>query len=232
MFTFRSKAIFTFPNSIYPRCFSTFSRKPTHKPLFSSYIVLHGELNSSQCCRSLSSSPTVSFLQRNAGFAVLRCISSISSSAASTVEWNDSVSGSEIGGRVEVVGLEEEDEINVASKASIPVRAYFFSTRFEELVIFQFLICFDKFLTVAWWLCGSVDLKSLVEQNKQNFIPPSSRMTNYVVLRFGDLKPDPNVSSFLLNKSHCHNFELCILLISLRIALCLICLAEVLIVSF
>lgn len=37
-----------------------------------------------------------------------------------------------------------------------------------------------------------------MEQNKQNFIPPSSRMTNYVVLRFGDLKPDPNVSSRLL----------------------------------
>ncbi|KAH7547965.1 hypothetical protein ACOSP7_032737 [Xanthoceras sorbifolium] len=46
------------------------------------------------------------------------------------------------------------------TKTSIPVRAYFFST--------------------------SVDLRSLVEQNKQNFIPPSSRMTNYVVLKFGN----------------------------------------------
>lgn len=47
-------------------------------------------------------------------------------------------------------------------KPSIPVRAYFFST--------------------------SVDLRSLVEQNKPNFIPPTSRMTNYVVLEFGNTK--------------------------------------------
>ncbi|VVA97006.1 unnamed protein product [Arabis nemorensis] len=46
------------------------------------------------------------------------------------------------------------------TKLSLPVRAYFFST--------------------------SVDLRSLVEQNKQNFIPPTSRMTNYVVLKFGN----------------------------------------------
>ncbi|KAL0874465.1 hypothetical protein Bca101_024170 [Brassica carinata] len=46
------------------------------------------------------------------------------------------------------------------TKLSLPVRAYFFST--------------------------SVDLKSLVEQNKLNFIPPTSRMTNYVVLKFGN----------------------------------------------
>ncbi|KAL8093274.1 protein RETARDED ROOT GROWTH-LIKE-like [Apium graveolens] len=49
---------------------------------------------------------------------------------------------------------------------SIPVRAFFFST--------------------------SVDLKGLVEQNKANFIPPASRMTNYVVLRFGNLKTELN----------------------------------------
>uniref|UniRef100_A0A166DSZ9 DUF155 domain-containing protein n=1 Tax=Daucus carota subsp. sativus TaxID=79200 RepID=A0A166DSZ9_DAUCS len=50
------------------------------------------------------------------------------------------------------------------AQPSIPVRAYFFST--------------------------SVDLKRLVEVNKKNFIPPTSRMTNYVVLRFGDLKSE------------------------------------------
>lgn len=35
-----------------------------------------------------------------------------------------------------------------------------------------------------------------MEQNKQNFIPPTSRMTNYAVLRFGDLRPVPNVCFF------------------------------------
>ncbi|KAK9154152.1 hypothetical protein Sjap_001632 [Stephania japonica] len=64
-------------------------------------------------------------------------------------------------------GLAEED-----AKASIPVRAFFFST--------------------------SIDLRGLTDQNKANligcprrdnkanFISPSSRMSNYVVLRFGD----------------------------------------------
>uniref|UniRef100_A0A2P2JRT9 Uncharacterized protein LOC105127434 n=1 Tax=Rhizophora mucronata TaxID=61149 RepID=A0A2P2JRT9_RHIMU len=61
----------------------------------------------------------------------------------------------------------EED----SSRPSISVRAFFFST--------------------------SVDLKSLVEQNKHNFIPPTSRMTNYVVLKFGNLS-EPCVSSFML----------------------------------
>lgn len=54
----------------------------------------------------------------------------------------------------------DEERLEANTKRSIPVRAYFFST--------------------------SVDLRSLVEQNKQNFIPPTSRMTNYVVLKFGN----------------------------------------------
>ncbi|XP_042003452.1 protein RETARDED ROOT GROWTH-LIKE-like [Salvia splendens] len=71
----------------------------------------------------------------------------------------------------------EEDDVSEASKSCIPVRAYFFAT--------------------------SVDLKGLVEHNKQNFIPPSSRMTNYVVLRFGDLKPDPNGLGYSLSGNDC-----------------------------
>lgn len=44
-----------------------------------------------------------------------------------------------------------------------------------------------------------MDLRSLIEQNKQNYIlTPLSRMTNYAVLRFGDLKPHPKVSSHLV----------------------------------
>lgn len=38
-----------------------------------------------------------------------------------------------------------------------------------------------------------------MEKNKQNFIPPSSRMTNYVVLRFGDTKKAPTVSVFCVS---------------------------------
>ncbi|KAK1409514.1 hypothetical protein QVD17_36040 [Tagetes erecta] len=62
-------------------------------------------------------------------------------------------------------------------KLSIPVRAYFFST--------------------------SVDLKSLVEQNRRNFIPPTSRMTNYVVLRFGSTKPELIGSAATISGSDC-----------------------------
>eukprot|EP00257_Ricinus_communis_P007453 XP_002523919.2 uncharacterized protein LOC8281964 [Ricinus communis] len=92
---------------------------------------------------------------------ILRCVSSLSSASAplpppphTAVDWNEPVSGTEVGDGSGYRSVEED------SKLSIPVRAYFFST--------------------------SVDLKSLVEQNKPNFIPPTSRMTNYVVLRFGN----------------------------------------------
>ncbi|KAL6586537.1 hypothetical protein OROMI_001525 [Orobanche minor] len=169
----RTKAILTIPN----RNFSTLAWKPNSNPKVSSYFTFCLASNSSQSCISPRTSPAVSFLLREPGCAASRCISSISSSAASSVDWNDTVSGSDVNGRVEVVGFDEDDEVNEASKASISVRAYFFST--------------------------SVDLRSLVEQNKQNFIPPSSRMTNYVVLRFGDLKPDPNGLGSSLGGNDC-----------------------------
>ncbi|KAK3015381.1 hypothetical protein RJ639_005882 [Escallonia herrerae] len=63
------------------------------------------------------------------------------------------------------------------TKPSIPVRAYFFST--------------------------SVDLRGLLEQNKPNFIPPTSRMTNYVVLRFGNIKSELNGLGANLSGSNC-----------------------------
>ncbi|CAF2348220.1 hypothetical protein HID58_039234 [Brassica napus] len=62
------------------------------------------------------------------------------------------------------------------TKLSLPVRAYFFST--------------------------SVDLKGLVEQNKHNFIPPTSRMTNYVVLKFGN-HTDPTGTGGCISGSEC-----------------------------
>ncbi|GFQ03570.1 hypothetical protein PHJA_002500800 [Phtheirospermum japonicum] len=166
MFTSRSRTIIlTFPTRTSPRSFFTLSSKPNPTPSPSVPVFF----------RFSSPSRTVSFLHRNPEFAVSRCFSSIPSSSATTVWWNDAVKGIETGG-----GLEEEeneDELSEDSKASIPVRAFFFST--------------------------SVDLKSLVEQNKQNFIPPSSRMTNYVVLRYGDFSPEPNGLGFSLGGSQC-----------------------------
>ncbi|KAL2326665.1 hypothetical protein Fmac_025723 [Flemingia macrophylla] len=72
----------------------------------------------------------------------------------------------------------DDGTVDHDTKPSIPVRAFFFST--------------------------SVDLKSLVEQNKQNFVPPSSRMTNYVVLKFGDICDSKGPGVFLSGSSGCY----------------------------
>ncbi|XP_075498844.1 protein RETARDED ROOT GROWTH-LIKE [Primulina tabacum] len=173
--TSRGKAIFTLPTLNSPLKFSSFFRKP--QPIISYSIIFRRESCSFQSALSLSSSRKVSFLQRNPGLAVSKCTSSISSSAADMIEWNDVVSCSEIGAGVTEVGLEEEDDVNEGFKARISVKAFFFST--------------------------SVDLRTLLEQNKQNFIPPSSRMTNYVVLRFGDLESDPHGLSSSLGGNDC-----------------------------
>ncbi|CAL9230169.1 unnamed protein product [Arabidopsis halleri] len=76
---------------------------------------------------------------------------------------------------------EVDDEVSKGledeAKLSIPVRAYFFST--------------------------SVDLRSLIEQNKQNFIPPTSRMTNYVVLKFGNHSDPTGTTHGRISGSEC-----------------------------
>ncbi|XP_073125565.1 protein RETARDED ROOT GROWTH-LIKE [Henckelia pumila] len=174
--TSRGKAIFTLPTLNSPLKFSPFFRKP--QPMISCSIIFRRELCSSQSALSLSPSREVSFLQRNPGLAVSKCISSISSSAANMIDWNDAISSSEMGAGVAEVGLEEDDDdVTEGFKARIAVRAFFFST--------------------------SVDLRTLVDQNKQNFITPSSRMTNYVVLRFGDLKSDPHGLGSSLGGNDC-----------------------------
>ncbi|CDP04314.1 unnamed protein product [Coffea canephora] len=131
---------------------------------------------------SSSSMPAHPFFasRRNPGFAVAKCLSSVSSSP-NTVGWNDAISCSEIGdggaSEAEVTALSEVDDDDDAIAGSIPVRAYFYST--------------------------SVDLRGLMDQNKPNLIPPSSRMTNYVVLRFGKTKSEPNALGASLSGSDC-----------------------------
>ncbi|KAI4351199.1 hypothetical protein L6164_005578 [Bauhinia variegata] len=75
------------------------------------------------------------------------------------------------------IGDDNAGSVEEDAKPSIPVRAYFFST--------------------------SVDLKRLVEQNKLNFVPPSSRMTNYVVLRFGNLSDTKGLGASCLSGNSC-----------------------------
>ncbi|ONK62425.1 uncharacterized protein A4U43_C07F3730 [Asparagus officinalis] len=57
----------------------------------------------------------------------------------------------------------------------------------------------------AFFLCTSIDLRSLQAQNAFNVIPPNSRATNYVVLRYYDVKGDQQgLEVGLINESHCH----------------------------
>ncbi|KEH41357.1 hypothetical protein MtrunA17_Chr1g0170791 [Medicago truncatula] len=95
----------------------------------------------------------------------------VSSSSFPALDWNDAVSCSEVD--VDADNVNHDGTIDHDSKPAIPVRAFFFST--------------------------SVDLKSLVEQNKPNFVTPSSRMTNYVVLKFGNLGDSKGPGSSFLN---------------------------------
>lgn len=95
----------------------------------------------------------------------------VSSSSFPALDWNDAVSCSEVD--VDADNVNDDGTIDQDSKPAIPVRAFFFST--------------------------SVDLKSLVEQNKPNFVTPSSRMTNYVVLKFGNLGDSKGPGSSFLN---------------------------------
>ncbi|PPD68347.1 hypothetical protein GOBAR_DD34773 [Gossypium barbadense] len=107
----------------------------------------------------------------------VRCISSFPTPQPEmVVDWNDAVSCSEVGDGVEDKNG-DDGTLEEGTKRSIPVRAYFFST--------------------------SVDLKGLVEQNKQNFIPPTSRMTNYVVLKFGDLSSSSGPGVFTSGSDCC-----------------------------
>ncbi|KAF5733780.1 hypothetical protein HS088_TW16G00220 [Tripterygium wilfordii] len=101
-------------------------------------------------------------LKPNVGLFVARCVSPLSSLAAEQ-QLPHALDWTEPVSCSEVVYDGDDGSVEEDTRQSIPVRAYFFST--------------------------SVDLKSLVEQNKPNFIPPTSRMTNYVILKFGDLSP-------------------------------------------
>ncbi|KAG5126952.1 hypothetical protein JHK82_027787 [Glycine max] len=99
-------------------------------------------------------------------------------SSLPTLDWNDAVSCSEVEVDANAADGGDDGAVDQDTKPSIAVRAFFFST--------------------------SVDLKSLVEQNKANFVPPSSRMTNYVVLKFGDICVSKGPGTFLSGRNGCY----------------------------
>ncbi|PON77490.1 hypothetical protein PanWU01x14_026510 [Parasponia andersonii] len=76
------------------------------------------------------------------------------------------------------VGNGDNGAVDEDTNSYIPVRAYLIST--------------------------SVDLRRLVEQNRANFIPPTSRMTNYVVLKFGELSHSDGLRASLGGSDCCY----------------------------
>lgn len=97
-------------------------------------VFLNLIVRNNSCSATSAPAPTLGYFasRRKPNFAVAKCISSLSSST-DTVGWND-VSCSEIRdgeGHEDGVGSYEEDEDTMAGVLpSIPVRAFFFSTRF------------------------------------------------------------------------------------------------------
>ncbi|KAF5794776.1 hypothetical protein HanRHA438_Chr08g0343331 [Helianthus annuus] len=111
---------------------------------------------------SSNSPPIVPPVREFFGFSPNAVISKCISSVSSSSSSAPSVADAV---EVDEKGEESGDEVvDEDVKPSIPVRAYFFST--------------------------SVNLKELMDQNRPNYIQPTSRMTNYVVLRFGNTKPE------------------------------------------
>ncbi|KAJ4764159.1 Sporulation protein RMD1 [Rhynchospora pubera] len=141
-------------------------------------------------CASFSSTPSLhSRYFRHVRNPSLRVFSSVS--PGREVEWTDERQHQEPPQRSqvevlsEVSGSEEDDTYHLLEvqqeKQSrfIPVKAYF--------------------------LCTSIDLRSLQSQNAFNVIPPTSRATNYVVLKYYDVKGEAQgFEAGFVHESNCH----------------------------
>lgn len=106
-------------------------------PSSSSLLLLHALIPFRSSSSSHYSSPN-SVHRLIPGFSVPKCISSVSS-CADTLDWNDPVScSSEVGDANDYDYVIQDDD----TKPSIPVRAYFFSTRSPVLSLsLSFSIC-------------------------------------------------------------------------------------------
>ncbi|CAN1794180.1 Protein RETARDED ROOT GROWTH, mitochondrial [Linum perenne] len=72
----------------------------------------------------------------------------------------------------------KEDESDLGK---IPVKAYFLSTS---------IISEPLFLDMTIGRFGSIDLKNMQGENLINVVPPTSRSTNYIVLKYYDYQPE------------------------------------------
>ncbi|XVF43181.1 hypothetical protein PTKIN_Ptkin02bG0019900 [Pterospermum kingtungense] len=56
----------------------------------------------------------------------------------------------------------------------------------------------------AFFLCTSIDLKSMQAENLSNIVPPSSRSSNYIALRYCDFPPDVTALEMKDKVGGCH----------------------------
>ncbi|KAL4326025.1 hypothetical protein GQ457_11G009050 [Hibiscus cannabinus] len=163
----------TLPYSSFPPLSS-----PLPKPLASSFFFTASKTPRSSATSSPSTFILWTFNGYGGGFSnANRSIAARCISSFPTPQPEMVVDWNEAVSCSEVGDGGDDGTVEEGTKRSIPVRAYFFST--------------------------SVDLRGLVEQNKQNFIPPTSRMTNYVVLKFGDLGSPPGPGVFISGSDCC-----------------------------
>lgn len=99
------------------RTFLTSSPKPRHTLCFAPKTVT---------LRTIFATTTATdSISCSASLTVVRCVSSFS--PAGSLDWNEPVSCSEVG-----EGNSDNDNLDEDNKPCIPVRAYFFSTRFAS----------------------------------------------------------------------------------------------------
>ncbi|CAN1313894.1 Protein RETARDED ROOT GROWTH, mitochondrial [Linum perenne] len=91
----------------------------------------------------------------------------------------------------------KEDESDLGK---IPVKAYFLSTSVLLSIVSGLALSYH--LSGSFWLCfplddlsqigrfGSIDLKNMQGENLINVVPPTSRSTNYIVLKYYDYQPE------------------------------------------
>ncbi|KAJ0229054.1 Protein RETARDED ROOT GROWTH-LIKE [Hirschfeldia incana] len=169
----------TLAPSVRTLLFSIFT--PKQKPPSLS-LPLHFSSSSHTSSRFFSNATTISnppMIHGIRNFVSLFIVRAFSSSPAASLQRQhlEEECGGEKLPPLEVVGDGSYGGLEAETKLSLPVRAYFFST--------------------------NVDLKSLVEQNKLNFIPPTSRMTNYVVLKFGNHSDPTGSGGCCISGSEC-----------------------------
>ncbi|XP_043687247.1 protein RETARDED ROOT GROWTH, mitochondrial isoform X2 [Telopea speciosissima] len=60
-----------------------------------------------------------------------------------------------------------------------------------------------KILVKAYFLCTSIDLKRIQTENSSNVVPPSSRSSNYIALRYCNFPSEVNGAGIVDNGSRC-----------------------------